>query len=522
MANTETSIFCRLDNLTPVAREQKRLVAMRARGLLQGEAVAVFDEATQIVTRLLDAPICILGVMTQNHLLIKSASGLSRVGLMNQLAQSRHLPRHESFCSYVVDSHQVLAIHDTATNPVFASSVLVGHYGIRAYLGAPLLTADGLCLGTLAVMDWKPRSFSSKDIELLAMTARWSLSEYERDRFLQNEYTSSSFWPPNLPVANQYPQECESNLMQQQQNGSSRSSVCLNSTNVIKAKLLTQLTQEFRTPLTSVMGMASVLSRQVYGPLTSKQKEYLEIIYRSGQHLVSLVDEIVDVGILDESSEQLQLTSVDIEMLCQQAINSLFEAAQIRQQQIRLSVEPGNRIWLLDKDKVRQILYYLIYSVIHSLEAGGEIRIHASRKTDKLNIAVWASHPWLGGSSAVMYQGGDGLPLLSSAMTRVANPLDTSSDQDKSELESRELDLNSCLLPTNQELLSESLAVALSLNSKANQLPEQNDSRERLGLRLSCLLAELHGGQIFLQGSLDAGYRYVVILPSLESVNERL
>ena len=522
MANVETSIFCRLDNLTPVAREQKRLVAMRMRGLLEGRAVAVFDEATQIVTRLLDAPISILGVMTQNQLLIKSASGLSRVGLMNPLAQSRQLPRHESFCSYVVDSHQVLAIHDTATNPVFASSVLVGHYNIRAYLGAPLLTADGLCLGTLAVMDWKPRSFSSKDIELLAMTARWSLSEFERDRFLQNEHTISPFWSPNLPVARQYPPEGESNWMQEQQPDSSNSGVGLNSKNLIKAKLLTQLGQELRTPLTSVMGMASVLSRQVYGPLTSKQKEYLEIIYRSGQHLVSLVDEIVDLGTLDESSEPLKLTSVDIEMLCQQSINSLFEAAQARQQQIRLSVDPGNRIWLLDKDKVRQILYYLIYGVMHSLEAGAEIRIHASRKADNLNIAVWASHPWLGQSLPAMSQGDDELPLLFSARTTMAHSPETACDQDEREWESCELNFGSCLPPTNQELSSASLAVALSLNAQGNQLPQPSDSRERLGLLLSCQLAELHGGQIFLQGSLEAGYRYVVILPSLESVNERL
>ena len=522
MANVETSIFCRLDGLTPTAREQKRLTTIRERGLLEGEAVAVFDEATQIAARLLDAPICILGVMAQNHLFIKSASGLSRVGLMSQLAQSRQLPRSESFCSYVVDSHQVLAIHDTATNCVFASSSLVGHYGIRAYLGAPLLTADGLCLGTLAVMDWKARSFSSKDVELLAMTARWSVSEFERDRFLQQEYSNSLLWPPNLSATSQYLQECESNLIKEQQNDSSNFSVCLNSTNSIKVKLLTQLTQELRTPLTSVMGMASVLSRQVYGPLTSKQKEYLEIIHRSGQHLVSLVDEIVDVGILDESSEQLQLTSVDIEMLCQQAINSLFEAAQVRQQQIRLSVEPGNRIWLLDKDKVRQILYYLIYSVIHSLEAGGEIRIHASRKTDTLNIAVWASHPWLGEGLPAIYEGVAELPLLSSATTKVPNTLDTSSDRKNSELESSELTSSSYPPPAHQGLSSDSLSVALTLNSKANQLPKQSDSRERLGLLLSCQLAELHGGQISLQGSLDAGYRYVVILPPLESALERL
>ncbi|HEY9614553.1 GAF domain-containing sensor histidine kinase [Allocoleopsis sp.] len=520
MANAETKIFCRLDDLTPAAREQKRLAALRELRLLEAETVAVFDEATQTAARLLDAPICILGVMTPNHVQLKSAIGLSRVGLMNQLAQSRLLARSESFCSYVVDSQQVLAIHDTATNPVFASSLLVGHYGIRAYLGAPLLTADGLCLGALAVMDCEPRSFSSKDIEFLAITARWCLSEFEHNRFLKQGYTNSVPTLPQSSVDKQYPQGWEPESTAQRQDVSTASSVCLNATNFLKVKLLAQLTQELRTPLTSVMGMASVLNRQLYGPLTSKQKEYLEIIHRSGQHLVSLVDEIFDLTIFDESSERLQLTSVDIEMLCQQAINSLLEIAQCRQLEIRISVEPGNRICLLDKDKVRQILYYLVYSVIHSADAGGEVRLHVSRKIDKLNIAVWAAHPWLGQSLPQLGEEFVESSLPSSAIAAVSQALETLPSNDS--LGGSELTMSSYLPLANPVLSSEALAVALSLNSEPKKTTGKNGSRESLGLLLSCHLAELHGGEISTQGSLEAGYRYVVSLPLLESVKERL
>lgn len=517
MVNPETRIFCNLDGLTPEAREKQRLVALNERGLLEAGTVAVFDEAAQTAARLLDAPICILGVMTPTHLQIKSAVGLSRVGLMNQIAQSRLLPRNESFCSYVVDSHQVLAIHDTATNPVFASSLLVGHYGIRAYLGAPLLTGDGHCLGTLAVMDWEPRSFSTKEIELLAITARWSLSEFERNLFLQQEDISSIHSRCKPSAARQYSpmRESESGVVRQD-DASTDSSDCLNST---KVKLLTQLTQELRTPLTSVMGMTSVLSRQVYGPLTSKQKEYLEIIYRSGQHLVSLVDEIIDLSILDEVGEQLQLNSIDIEMLCRQAINSLLETAQSKQQQIRVSAEPGSRLWLLDKDKVRQILYYLVYSVLHSAEAGSEIRIHASRKIDQLNIAIWVSHLWLGESLSQVYEGIAEV-TISSAMAAVSNPLETAPDNHESE--SHELAASYSPSPTNQVFSSSSLAVALTLNSEPDKATQKHNSRENLGLLLSCYLAQLHRGTISVEGSIESGHRYIISLPQLEGGNERL
>lgn len=492
MTNPENRIFCRLDGLAFSVREQRRLEALKELGLLEANTIPVFEEATQTAARFLDAPICFLGLMAQNELLLKSAVGLSTVGLMNQLAQSRQIPRVESFCTYVVDSHQALAINDTASNSLFASSLLVGHYGIRAYLGAPLLTVDGECLGTLAVMDWVPRHFTNKDLEFLAITARWSWSEFERDRLLQTDHTTSVLRLPqaDLPqsASEQQPSELPNSVVE---------------TNSIKVKLLTQLTQELRTPLTSVMGMASVLGRQVYGPLTNKQKEYLEIIHRSGQHLVTLVEEIVALGILDETSKKLHLTSVDIEMLCQQAINNLSERAQARQQKIRLTVEPGSRIWLMDRDKVRQMLYYLVYSIIHSAEAGGEVRIHVSRKSKKLKIAVWVSHPWLG----------EGIPPVYGGVVASSLPMPSLNESELEDVTSfGKVDLP----PSNQMISGASILAAFTLSQELTKTPTDEDSRESLGLLLSCHLAQLHKGQISVQGSLESGYRYVASLPELD------
>lgn len=495
MTNPENRIFCRLDGLTFAAREQQRLEALSESGLLEAETVPVFEEATQTAARFLDVPICFLGLMTQHELLLKSAVGLSRVGLMNELAQSRQIARVESFCTYVVDSHQALAIHDTASNSLFAASLLVGHYGIRAYLGAPLLTSDGECVGTLAVMDWVPRNFTSRDLDFLAITARWSMSEFERDRLLKLQQTTAIL---RLPQADDLPKRP---TYDQEQSELSDSVI---STNSIKVKLLTQLTQELRTPLTSVMGMASVLGRQVYGPLSNKQKEYLEIIHSSGQHLVTLVEEIVALGMLDETSKKLHLTSVDIEMLCQQAMNNLDEMAQARQQKIRLTVEPGSRIWLMDKDKVRQMLYYLVFSIIHSAEAGGEVRIHVSRKSKKLKIAVWVSHPWLG----------EGIPPVYGGVVASSVPVPTKDDGKVD----GDLVQKGNLAPFGQLISGASILAAFTLTQELTKTPTDDDSRESLGLILSCHLAELHKGQLSVQGSLESGYRYVASLPQLDSM----
>jgi GAF domain-containing protein len=186
MVSPENRLPRSLDGLASTPREEERLKALTESRLLEAETVPIFEEATQTAAHFLDVPICILGLIDQDREWFKSAVGLSRLGLMNKLATERQLPRHESFCSHVVETQKVLAISNTATDPVFAKSLLVEEYGIRAYLGVPLLTSNGHCLGTLAVMERMPRTFTSKEIDYLELMARWSMSEFERNRLLKN------------------------------------------------------------------------------------------------------------------------------------------------------------------------------------------------------------------------------------------------------------------------------------------------------------------------------------------------
>lgn len=365
---------------------EKRLKALADLGLLEAQTIPVFEEATQTAAQLLEMPICILGFLDRNRHWFKSAVGLSRLGLMNQLAQERQLPCSESFCTQVVESNQVLAISNTLSDSAYANSILVQRYGIRAYLGAPLIDSAGNCLGAIAVMDLQPRTFTSQQIKFLELMARWSMSEFERNQLLklqaqgsrgtgENEdlystaqsLSSAICLPPLplIPTGNPIipPIPEASSIIQ------------------VKLKLLEHLTQELRTPLTSVLGMANVVSREIYGPLTNKQKEYLEIIQDSGRYLLSLVNEVSQLGVLDEGIQALNLTPIDIEMLCQQVLNSLAEVAKRREQQIRLSLEPGrSQIWVLDKEKVRQLVYHLVSSMIQAATSGSIIRIHISHK----------------------------------------------------------------------------------------------------------------------------------------------
>ncbi|MHC5728015.1 MAG: GAF domain-containing sensor histidine kinase, partial [Nostoc sp.] len=377
----------------------------------------------------------------------------------------------------------------------------VQDYGIRAYLGAPLIDAEGNCLGALAVMDLVPRNFTPRDIEFLQIIARWSMSEFERNRLLQGKLKSRT--PAIAPIFSLNDERnAEIKITPPPKDSDSVS------TKQLKLELLAQLTHELRTPLTSVLGMASVLGREIYGPLTTKQREYLEIIQHSGRYLLSLVNEITELGAMDENATVLNVAPVDIEMLCQQAINTLEEVANRREQDIRLSIEPGrNRIWPLDKDKVRQILYHLVFSVIQLAATGSVVRIHVSYKEDILNITIWVSHPWLGDGITEVdpYFRLNSLSLLDlTGEVATYNSL----------AESQEQPDTSSVTVDNSKKLSDSHSKFFATSSGINLAKSHGSlSRESLGLLLSCQLAELHGGQILIQGSPESGYRYVLSLP---------
>ncbi len=507
MLEPENKLFGSKDGWSPQDnQEQHRLKALTDLGLRQAETIPVFEEATQTAAHFLEAPISILGFIDRERHWFKSAIGLSRLGLMNQLAQTRQLLRQESFCSLVVENLQVVVINDTHkyANSEFASSKLVQEYGIRAYLGAPLIDASGNCLGAIAVLDLVPRNFTNRDIEFLQIIARWSMSEFERNRLLQTSannthISSDDGWSHSdrnthhtseIKLTAPIPTELHKEAV---------------STNHLKLELLSQLTQELRTPLTSVLGMASVLGREIYGPLTTKQREYLEIIQHSGRYLLSLVNEISELGAMDENAGVLNIAPVDIEMLCQQAINTLEEVANRREQDIRLSIEPGRgRIFPLDKDKVRQILYHLIFSVIQVSATGSVVRIHVSSKENTLSATVWVSHPWLGDGITEVdpYFRLNPQPLLE--LTSVAQSFNHSENFDSDNL--------SMPMETKELTISHSGVMSLNTDSDLNK-PHHHLSRESLGLLLSCQLAELHKGQISIQGSVESGYRYMLSLP---------
>lgn len=473
----QSPLSCLLEGPTSAERDRQRIDAIATLDLLSLKTIPVFDEATQTASRLLSMPLSILSVMASNTQHFKSVVGLSSLGLMNQLAAARRLPRTESFCTHVIDSRKTFALEDATTHPAFSNSLLVQQYGIQSYLGVPLITSEGCCIGTLAVMGLLPHVFTQQEVAFLELTARWAMSEFESQRML-SVISSGSHLVPSSTDSNP------------------SVSPILSKINQLRFDLVVQLTQDLRNPLTSITGMASMLSREIYGPLSAKQQEYANIVLSSSQQLLSRVDEIVEVGDLKEDGYQLERSQVDIEMVGQQALAALDSLTKQQDLEVRLTVEPSSRLWTLDKRVVKQMIYHLVFSIIKMSTAGSTIRIHVSRKGHNLNLSLWVSNPWLGEDLPQALINWEKNSFSQSMSGKLASNAALSTDYE------------AIGHTTSAHSGSDEVFVALATAQRVDS------SRQELGLLLSRHLTEMHGGEAFVQGSAANGYRYIINLPA--------
>jgi signal transduction histidine kinase len=383
----------------------------------QLQVMSIFAEATAQAARLTDAPVAIVTAIAPSGYQIGSIAGLERFGLLSTQPNLRLELAGLEFChDRLIASDGSLNIFNCQQHPQLAQSSLVRVHGVRAYLGIPIVTAAQDRLGTLSILDFKPRQFNDRDLDLLQLIGRLVASEFDRKLLSQSQLNRwigdlrygemTGFDDEIAAIEHSQRNDLEISLTAKQQNLSRSPSIETDSDRPqiqsdIQSKLLIHLAQELRTPLTAILGMASVLQQEIYGSLSSKQKDYLGIIYHSGQQLVTLVDEIGQLSGFDDRQQQLSLKSVDLEMLCQLAIQPLESQAQKKHQQITLElaggtapiVTLGERMWLLDKDKVRQIIYYLCVSLMHLSAIDAQISIWLSHVPDGLQLQLFTNDP---------------------------------------------------------------------------------------------------------------------------------
>ena len=176
--------------------------------------------------------------------------------------------------------------------------------------------------------------------------------------------------------------------------------------NRLKDEFLACISHELRTPLTAMLGLSTLLKDQALGQLNERQVRYARLIHENGRHLMSVVNDILDLTRMETGQMELTLEPVGIRKVCDRAIEQARAAMQPKTNQaatlagkqladnftdhrFTLLIEPGLERIVADELRLRQMLVHLLANAFKFTELGGEIGLRVSSWAGWIAFTVW-------------------------------------------------------------------------------------------------------------------------------------
>lgn len=151
----------------------------------------------------------------------------------------------------------------------------------------------------------------------------------------------------------------------------------LEETNRLKSEFLANMSHELRTPMNAIIGFSEVLKDGLLGQLAEDQKSYVTDIFNSGQHLLSLINDILDLSKIEAGKMILDLEPVDVPSTLENSLSMVKEKAMAHNIRLALDVDGEISIALVDGRKFKQIIYNLLSNAVKFTPDGGSVRVQA-------------------------------------------------------------------------------------------------------------------------------------------------
>ncbi|HET7006106.1 MAG TPA: ATP-binding protein, partial [Candidatus Binatia bacterium] len=231
---------------------------------------------------------------------------------------------------------------------------LLERFGFRASLAVPLLREDRI-IGGLVVRRKATGEFRPEVIELLKTFATQSVLAIQNARLFREIEEKSQ----QIEAANRH-----------------------------KSEFLANMSHELRTPLNAIIGFSEVLQERLFGELNDKQAEYTDDILTSGRHLLSLINEILDLSKVEAGRMELETAPFDLPLAIDNARTFVRERAA--NHGIALEVKVDERVgdYVGDERKIKQILLNLLSNAVKFTPEGGRITINARPINGAIEISV--------------------------------------------------------------------------------------------------------------------------------------
>ena len=332
------------------------------------------------------------------------------------------LRRGEGTVGRLADTRAPIQVADISGNPAYRGRLdVMVRSGYRAILSLPLLREDQL-IGALTVNAKTPREFPPAVVDLLTTFATQSALAIQNARLFREIEEKSR----ELEAASRH-----------------------------KSEFLANMSHELRTPLNAIIGFSEVLSEGMFGDVNEKQTEYLGDILDSGRHLLSLINDILDLSKIEAGRMELELTVFNLPQALEDALILIRERVTRRGIALHKAVDPELGAIRADERKVKQVVLNLLSNALKFTPEGGRIEVKATPTDGAVEISV--SDTGIG------------------------------------------------IAPEDQEAVFEEFRQVGGADKKAEGTG--------LGLALCRKFVELHGGRIWVESRVGAGSRLTFTLP---------
>lgn len=230
----------------------------------------------------------------------------------------------------------------------------------------------------------------------------------------------------------------------------------------MKDEFLASISHELRTPLNAILGISEALQEEVYGSLNDDQFQSLRSIEESGRHLLSLINDILDLSKMEAGKLDLEIRSVSVESVCHASLRLIKQNAHKKRLKVHSTIDTSVNTIQADERRVKQILVNLLSNAVKFTLEGGEIGLEVTGDKDKkqVNITVWDN----------------GIGIAKDDISRLFRPF-------------------------------------VQLDSRLSR----EYTGTGLGLSLVYKMVELHGGSVSVDSEIGKGTRFTVSLPWQET-----
>jgi signal transduction histidine kinase len=222
-----------------------------------------------------------------------------------------------------------------------------------------------------------------------------------------------------------------------------------------KSEFLANMSHELRTPLNAILGFTQVLQQKLFGDLNAKQDEYLDDIHGSADHLLALINDVLDLSKVESGQVELEKGLFSLREALERGVVMVRERATKHGVALTLSSDPSVELVEADERRIRQVVFNLLSNAVKFTPEGGTVEVSSAQRNGEVIVAVADTGPGI-----------------------------APEDQQRIFEEFQQTDIGS----------------------------EQREGTG-LGLALSRKLIELHGGRIWVESELGQGSTFAFTLP---------